>query len=337
MNYPFGCDFGSTFKQKRAVELLKINSPVQILCDQPQIDKKLILVTTMSTVKGSSHMFQSLFQYIEENLDRKIDIEDAAGAAGFSASHLHRLFTFAYGISVAEYIRKRKLTNSLPLLLDRGKSILKIAMDCGFEYEQSFSRAFKAEFGITPGKYRMTRPILNITPPIQDFGYVCDRGLLFGPELVMFPEISLVGVEHDIPYCDSAWLCPKVAIDFWDHQKQKICDGINNHVFYGLTRHLGAGYSYSKYLTAVESDPLSNIPKGMKADSFGGYPCVKFHYIGRHHYRDISQETARDMFAATERYCDAENLHSPIHLEKIDIDEFDGEYCLFEIYIPIIK
>ena len=68
-------------------------------------------------------MFKSLFQYIEENLERKIDIEDAAKAAGYSASHLHRLFTFAYGISVADYIRKRKLTNSLPLLLDRRKSM----------------------------------------------------------------------------------------------------------------------------------------------------------------------------------------------------------------------
>lgn len=79
-------------------------------------------------------MFKSLFQYIEENLERKIDIEDAAKAAGYSASHLHRLFTFAYGISVADYIRKRKLTNSLPLLLDRRKSILDIAMGCFMRY-----------------------------------------------------------------------------------------------------------------------------------------------------------------------------------------------------------
>ena len=66
-------------------------------------------------------MFKMLFQYIEENLNRKIGIDDAARSAGFSASHLHRLFTFAYGISVADYIRKRKLTNSLPIILDQRK------------------------------------------------------------------------------------------------------------------------------------------------------------------------------------------------------------------------
>ncbi|MDE7200748.1 MAG: AraC family transcriptional regulator [Lachnospiraceae bacterium] len=282
-------------------------------------------------------MFKMLFQYIEENLNRKIDIDDAARSAGFSASHLHRLFTFAYGISVADYIRKRKLTNSLPILLDQRKSILEIAMACGFEYEQSFSRAFKAEFGITPGKYRMTRPILNITPPIHDFGYVCSNGLLFGPELVMFPEISLIGVEHDIPYRDSMWLCPKVALEFWDNQRQTIHGVANNHVFYGLTRHLGTEYSYSKYMTAVEGNCRNKIPEGMKVDSFGGYSCVKFHYIGRHHYREISQETAHDMYDAIHRYSKTDDPPSDIHLEKIDIDEFDGEYCLYEFYMPLKK
>lgn len=96
-------------------------------------------------------MFKSLFQYIEENLERKIDIEDAAKAAGYSASHLHRLFTFAYGISVADYIRKRKLTNSLPLLLDRRKSILDIAMVCGYEYEQSFPVHLRMNLALLPG------------------------------------------------------------------------------------------------------------------------------------------------------------------------------------------
>ena len=282
-------------------------------------------------------MFKSLFQYIEENLNQKIDIDDAARASGYSASHLHKLFTFAYGISVADYIRKRKLTSSLPIILDRRRSILDIAVACGYEYEQSFSRAFKVEFGITPGQYRMTHPILNITPPIQDYGYACGNGLLFGPEFVMFPKIPLIGVEHDIPYHDSIWLCPKVALDFWDNQRQTIHDFANNHVFYGLTHHLGSEYSYSKYMTAVECNHTTKIPKGMKIDSFGGYSCVKFHYIGRHHYREISQETAHDMYVSIGRYCNTESPPSDIHLEKIDMDEFDGEYCLFEFYMPLRK
>lgn len=286
---------------------------------------------------GCFAVFQTLFQYIEENLDRKIDIDDAARAAGFSASHLHRLFTFAYGISVADYIRKRKLSSCLPSLLERDKSILEIAMDCGFEYEQSFSRAFKAEFGITPGRYRAARLVLEITLPIQDFGYACGQGLLFGPEFVMVPKITLVGTEHDIPYRDSVWLCPNVALDFWDHQRQKIQAAAKDNIFYGLTHHLGKGYSYSKYMTAVEVHQPGNIPEGMKEDSFGGYPCMKFHYIGKHHYREISQKTARDMYAAIGKYCNQADPPAEMHLERIDISEYDGEYCLFEYFQPFEK
>ncbi len=282
-------------------------------------------------------MFKTLFQYIEEHLERKISMEEAARAAGYSASHLHRLFTFAYGISVSDYIRKRKLASSLLMLSDQTKSVLDIAVTCGYEYEQSFSRAFKEEFGMTPGKYRMTHPVLPVTPPIQDFGYECGSGLLFGPEYVMFPEIRLIGTEHDIPYQDSMWLCPKVALEFWDHQRQKIHGVADNNIFYGLTHHPGAGSASSKYMTAVAYKRTDEIPEGMKTDSFGGYLCVKFHYIGRHHYREISQETAHEMYAAIGRYCNTEDPPADIHLEKIDMDEFDGEYCLFEFYMPAKK
>ena len=49
------------------------------------------------------------------------------------------VFAAKSGISAADYIRKRKLTNSFAILLDWSKSILDIAMTCGYEYEQSLS------------------------------------------------------------------------------------------------------------------------------------------------------------------------------------------------------
>lgn len=50
---------------------------------------------------------------------------------------------------------------------------------------------------------------------------------------------------------------------------------------------------------------------------------VKFHYIGRHHYREISQEVAHDTYVTIGRYCNAKNPPSDIHLENAatDIDK----------------
>lgn len=118
--------------------------------------------------------FEALFQYIEANLHRKINMTEAAEAAFFSPAHLSRLFRLAYGMTPAEYIRRRRLTESVVALEDKSKTVLEIALDFGFEHEQSFTRAFYAEFGVTPGRYRSAGMELPILLPIQDYGMVCN-------------------------------------------------------------------------------------------------------------------------------------------------------------------
>ncbi len=281
------------------------------------------------------HMFKTLIDYIEQNIHNKINMEEISRVINISPAHLHRLFTFAYGMTIAEYIRRRKLADSLEMLLKSDFSILEIALVYGFEYEQSFARAFKAEFGMTPGKYRKNHPILNIVPPIRDFGTACEDGVLFGPEIVMVPELLLVGVEHVIPYCDSAWMAPKVALDFWDNRKDEISTYRSKEVYYGLTHHLGSGYDYSYYTTALEVKNMQNIPESMKGDAFGGYPCVKFHYVGQHHYRELSELTAEQMYRAIFEYYQRVGEGPAIYLEKIDQNQCDEEFCLMEWFAPV--
>ena len=279
--------------------------------------------------------FESLFQFIEENLRGKIALEDMTKAIRLSTVHLNRLFKFAYGMTAAEYVRKRKLSESLKDLLKQDKSVLEVALEYGFEYEQSYARAFKREFGMTPGKYRKERPVLKMTPEIRNFGIVCKDGLLFGPEMVMMPRIQLVGVEHKIPYKDSEWMAPKVALEFWDGQKNRIKGVGHAKIFYGLTRLLGRDCDYSKYLTAVEVKEGQDVPGNMLKVPFGGCLCLRFHYVGKHHYREISSEAARGMYSVIESYfTENPQMYKGIHLEKIDTTMYDGEYCLMEWFVP---
>ncbi len=306
----------------------------------------------------STPLFAPLFQYIETNLHKKINIEDASRTIFLSPVHTTRLFSFAYGITPAEYIRKRKLSESLRLLQETDKTVLEIALHFGFSHEQSFTRAFFAEFGLTPGKYRSTRPELPVLLPIPDFGIPCgsDKNRLFGPETVLFPEIHLLGIWHKIPYRNSTKLAPKAALDFWEHHKE-FPGGENATVFYGLTHHPNQNKNgremvdYSHYLTAIETNACHNfLPPSaaftpIAADipataSFGGVFCIKFHYIGKHHYRELSQQTAKQMYRIIRKniYSSTANptVDGSIHLEKIDTNEYNGEYCLMEWYAPIL-
>jgi len=72
----------------------------------------------------------------------------------YPLTDLQRLFRSAYNQPIGLYIRSFKLTASINDLLNTDSNILDIALGYGFNYEQSYIRAFKRKFGITPGKLR---------------------------------------------------------------------------------------------------------------------------------------------------------------------------------------
>jgi len=91
---------------------------------------------------------------IEKGVKEDINLNALAEKYDISEGHLRRLFRFAFKQSLGGYIRSRKLAASLDDLHKTNFTLFDIALEYGFEYEQSYRRAFKHEFGITPGKYR---------------------------------------------------------------------------------------------------------------------------------------------------------------------------------------
>jgi AraC family transcriptional regulator len=91
---------------------------------------------------------------IEKGIKEGINLNTLAEKYALSERHLRRLFKFAFKQTLAGYIRSRRLAVSLDDLLKTNSTLFDIALDYGFEYEQSYRRAFKHEFGITPGEYR---------------------------------------------------------------------------------------------------------------------------------------------------------------------------------------
>jgi AraC family transcriptional regulator len=100
---------------------------------------------------------QRAVDYIEENLRDELPFWDIAKRAGYSMWHFQRVFGATVGDTVKEYIRKRRLASALHDLAATEKRILDIALEYQFESQESFSRAFKGEFGRTPGECRKKR------------------------------------------------------------------------------------------------------------------------------------------------------------------------------------
>ena len=92
--------------------------------------------------------------FIEARLDSEFDLSDVARDAGLSRWHFQRIFKALTSETLKTYIRSRRLANSLEKLLSTDTRIIEIALAAGFESQESFSRAFKKAFNITPNRYR---------------------------------------------------------------------------------------------------------------------------------------------------------------------------------------
>lgn len=93
--------------------------------------------------------------YIESHLDQSLSVAELSNMVGLSIFHFQRLFFSGVGENVSEYIRRRRLEKSAKILLeDSQRSIIDVALDCGFQTHSAFSRAFKAQFGHSPSEFR---------------------------------------------------------------------------------------------------------------------------------------------------------------------------------------
>lgn len=96
--------------------------------------------------------------YIEKNIKNELSPELIANECGYSTFHFSRVFNINKGITLMEYVKKRRLSLAAEDLFD-DKKIIEIALEYGFQTHNGFSKAFKKEFGFSPTQYlkRMDR------------------------------------------------------------------------------------------------------------------------------------------------------------------------------------
>jgi AraC family transcriptional regulator len=104
-------------------------------------------------VDSLARMNQAL-AYIEENLAEEIDFGRVAQLALCSQYHFRRMFAFLAGVSLSEYIRRRRLTLAAFELAHREVRVIDLAVKYGYTSADAFARAFQGLHGITPSEAR---------------------------------------------------------------------------------------------------------------------------------------------------------------------------------------
>lgn len=105
-----------------------------------------------------SRRLHAVVEFIDRNLDGKLDLATIAGVAHFSQYHFHRLFHALMGEPLGDYVRRRRLEVAAVRLRSQPDiPVLQIALAVGFGSAESFTRAFRARFGAAPTHYRKSK------------------------------------------------------------------------------------------------------------------------------------------------------------------------------------
>jgi AraC family transcriptional regulator len=157
-------------------------------------------IITDTTVDPTIFRVQKSIDFIENNLNEEISIGDIAQNAHFSKYHFQRLFKQYTGYSVISYLRKRRLTRIAYELCVNQRRVIDVAFDLYFDYEQSLIRAFKKEFGVTPGAFRKHKVNILCTPKINTAILVnnSQSRAAFRPKLSFQHRVTLVGRKEYI-------------------------------------------------------------------------------------------------------------------------------------------
>ena len=105
---------------------------------------------------------QQILEYIHAHLDRDIKLADLAGsirhrrryANGMSQFHFSHLFKQSIGISPYQYLLQQRIERAKQLLKQTDRSIMDIALECGFNSHSHLSKQFRQLAGMTPKAYR---------------------------------------------------------------------------------------------------------------------------------------------------------------------------------------
>lgn len=209
---------------------------------------------------------------METHITDHISVEDVAREVSVSPFYFQKGFHFLCGITIAEYIRNRRLSLAGNELATSEEKVIDVALKYGYNSPDSFTKAFTRFHGITPSMAQKNGKMLKAFAPLKiklsmEGGYIMDY------RIVKKEEFTVLGVSKNFQYEN-----PKKEIpEFWNEHFKT---GKGTHVcgMFGVNIDEQMGEDSFEYMIADIYNPVKDIPEGFvtkKIPSFtwAVFPC----------------------------------------------------------------
>lgn len=266
--------------------------------------------------------------YIEANLCEKIDMEKIARIACVSRDSFLRFFSYMTGMSLNEYIRRRRLTLAAYDLRDTHMRVIDIAAKYGYDSADAFAKAFVKQHGVTPTRARDFSQSLKVYPPAS-FHIMIKGAKEMDFRIIQSEAIRLCGLSRQFTGIAAdrfeqehiMW-----GVEYDDYMKK--IDSEIPGTWYGIWN--GGTYSIAKRAEKVSKDCLEDviIPAGTYAvfsTGFGGFAGDELPRL---------RELIFDSWLADSGYVQTHDYEVEVYYLFPESEKYKRHY---EIWVPIEK
>lgn len=297
---------------------------------------------------ASRALIEEAIDLIEKNVREPLSLDDVSGHLHVSKYHMHRLFKALTGQPLMTYVRGRRLSASVTELLETNHNIIDIAEEFQFDYEQSYERAFKRLFGLSPGDVRRRRCEVSVVQKV-DCGLIYDlpQGVLLCPRYCIVPAFCVAGVEALINHAENLekLTANTLALDFYETLREKVPDRVNDSVYYGLISYSENPAAANHYMPCIEIASKQNrtvqkLPEPLLCRSIPTNTYAVFRYVGFHDPHILSMQNLGSLYEVIDTIWNPSTQYeqaAPYHFERMDLAKCSSTYCEAEIYLPVIS
>lgn len=194
--------------------------------------------------------------YLEHHMELPLNVNETARVACSSPYHFQRMFHMVTGVTLGEYVRKRKLTLAAQELASSNIKVLDVALKYGYDTPESFAKAFRRVHGFSPSAAREPGKILKAYPRLS-FHISLKGDQEVDYQIIEKEAFPVIGKKIQVSTKDGENFRRIPA--FWaecykNGTTEKICSLAEKNEFLGICMDYYAAKEKMSYMIAVESD-----------------------------------------------------------------------------------
>lgn len=276
---------------------------------------------------------RKVLDFISAHLDEKLSLSQLSDVANFSPFHFHRQFTATTGVPLSQMILLMRLKQAAQALGTNSQlRVLDIAQQTGFESPESFSRAFRRFYNLSPSDYKKTpdwerfneNKKLLLPTKLSQPGGLLDMNV----EIVTFPNTPIAALEHRGP----ERLVYETSRKFIGWRQRAGINPLMGNT-YGLHYTSDASSDDYRFDISVSFDgPIEPNPEGIVSKLIPEGRCAKIRHMGSRDHIPAADFLYREWLPAS-----GEELRDfPFFFHYVNVGpEVQDHDMITDLYLPL--